>query len=324
MLKNEPKRETPSPQFIPQQQVLTSEAHLQSCRDTRFLTIKYKEPGIDSLQQLRILAERTMRIGNLLQERSCSVVIFTQSSTDSCSQSLDPALNKTPNLPNEGLFPDFFSFTMNPSLLPSSPKQRHVPLFYLCSQYHSGLWLQITETNIDQLSRKKIVASLLSPQRLTKRHTHRELHSKNVQEFEATVKVTSQEQAGQGAAASQLDTGHQTRPPVPLTTTTACGHCWNQWQNKFTVPVFFNHFFFIKKQALIAEVWSMQEKYLGFWALLEGVWVLPPPRFSQEVVQMLAGSVKDEPRQTNPDVLMSETWLCLGVDPCQLHKSLAH
>lgn len=59
---------------------------------------------------------------------------------------------------------------------------------------------------------------------------------------------------------------------------------------------------------------------MGSGALLEGGWTLPPPRLSQEVVQMLAGSAK-ELRQIDPDIQRSETWLCRGVDTCHSYTS---
>ena len=92
-----------------------------------------------------------------------------------------------------------------------------------------------------------------------------------------------------------------------------------------TVLVFLHHLILIHNQALISHVWDKESKYLGF----------SRGRLGPTSTSTLAGespiqeggsdavtvSKESELRQINPDVLISETRLCLGVDTCQSYTS---
>lgn len=114
-----------------------------------------------------------------------------------------------------------------------------------------------------------------------------------------------------------LQARHWTLPPVPLTTDTAHGHCWNQWHNIFAVPVFC--------------ITSIDQPSLGQREQIVGLWGFIRGRMGPASIKTLARGCSDagriskgwELRQINPDILMSETCLSLAVDTCHSYISLS-
>lgn len=107
-----------------------------------------------------------------------------------------------------------------------------------------------------------MVARWSSPSRITKcpgNHIHKCAGTKGNQVIEAIAKATPQEQPGQGAATSQLDTGHSHQYHYQWTQHVVTAGITGIINS--TVPVFLHLLYLIQIQALIGQVWS---KYWAF------------------------------------------------------------